>query len=248
MSTANATTSAAAGSLVLVSGWAHPAAVIEPLAVGLRGVCAQTRLLSLHDLPAADPAAALAEICVSLPPPLYLLGWSTGAMVVLETALRNPQIPARLVLLSACARFCNTEGYGCATPPAALRLLQRGLRRQPETALAAFFADSAKPATAAGDELAGSVAAALKPGIAGLLAGLDYLERTDLRPGLATFRLPSLVVHGAADCIVPAAAGVFLAASLPAGHLVTLPEHGHALPGHAAELAGTIKDFLHARH
>jgi pimeloyl-ACP methyl ester carboxylesterase len=52
----------------------------------------------------------------------------------------------------------------------------------------------------------------------------------DRRPGLATVRVPTLVVHGDADPLVRPAGGRATAAAVPGARLVTYPGMGHDFP------------------
>ncbi|MEV0565240.1 alpha/beta fold hydrolase [Dactylosporangium sp. NPDC050588] len=52
----------------------------------------------------------------------------------------------------------------------------------------------------------------------------------DRRPGLATVRVPTLVVHGAADPLIRVAGGRATAAAVPGARLVVHPGMGHDLP------------------
>ncbi len=50
------------------------------------------------------------------------------------------------------------------------------------------------------------------------------------KPALRTVRVPTLVVHGDADPLVPVEAGVDVAESIPGARLLRVPRMGHALP------------------
>jgi pimeloyl-ACP methyl ester carboxylesterase len=52
----------------------------------------------------------------------------------------------------------------------------------------------------------------------------------DRRPGLATVRVPTLVLHGEADIMVRPSGGRATAAAVPGARLVTYPGMGHDLP------------------
>jgi pimeloyl-ACP methyl ester carboxylesterase len=49
-------------------------------------------------------------------------------------------------------------------------------------------------------------------------------------PALANVKVPTLVIHGAADPLVPLAAGEDTARAVPSASLVTFPQMGHDLP------------------
>lgn len=55
----------------------------------------------------------------------------------------------------------------------------------------------------------------------------ESLYEVDLRPHLARATLPTLIIHGERDQIVPVGAAKELAAQLPNNQLIILPEAGH---------------------
>jgi len=78
-----------------------------------------------------------------------------------------------------------------------------------------------------------------------LAAGLDSLGHRDLRHALPILTMPTLVIHGAQDAIVPLACAEHLAAQMPSATLHTLPGAGHALPlTHGKKLAALIVPFV----
>ena len=67
----------------------------------------------------------------------------------------------------------------------------------------------------------------------------------DLRHALPHLTMPTLVIHGTRDAVVPFCCAEYLAARMPAATLHALPDAGHALPlTHASQLAEQIMAFL----
>ena len=66
------------------------------------------------------------------------------------------------------------------------------------------------------------------PGVARQLAAV--LASGSRKAALAGVRVPTLVIHGDADPLVPLACGVDTAESVPGARLVVIPGMGHALP------------------
>ena len=65
---------------------------------------------------------------------------------------------------------------------------------------------------------------------------------------LATLRVPSLVVHGTADPLLPLHNGISTAEAIPEAELLTLEEMGHDLPEiHWTELIARIKSLSNKR-
>jgi pimeloyl-ACP methyl ester carboxylesterase len=62
----------------------------------------------------------------------------------------------------------------------------------------------------------------------GLAVGIS--EPTDRRPLLAGVSLPTLVIHGTEDPILPYPHGQALADTIPGARLLTLEKAGHEMP------------------
>jgi len=245
--------------LLLLHGWSRASADLRPLAEALapraRVILPDLRghgrsppaALSL-DLLAADLAAVVAA---EAPGGLALLaGWSLGGQVALAALSAHPALRARvraLALLDATPRFTEGDGWPHGQPARAVEGLALRVRRQPGKAFARFLDDclAAGEAEALGAPRLAALHAAPHPDPAAALAGLEVLATADLRAGLGALALPTLVLHGEADGIVPVAAGRALAAALPSARLATLPGAGHApFLARQAEVAALLSGLL----
>lgn len=216
--------------LLMISGWAHPAEALRPLAAAVADF-ATPHLRAAH-----EPLPALAQ-------PPVLLGWSLGGLHALRAARAAPDRWLGLVLISATPRFCAAPDWAPGVAPARVRALKAGLRKNPEAALRQFFVDEARPAAPVAVEE--KIRAALAVGAAVLAEGLDELRHTDLRATAAHATPPALVLHGGADQIIPCAAGEWLAAQFVFNRFVPFADSGHDLPLRAPDqVAAEIKFFL----
>ena len=76
---------------------------------------------------------------------------------------------------------------------------------------------------------------------------LAILATGDRRPLLQTITVPTLVLHGADDPLVPLAAGIDTAANIAGSRLEVVPGMGHDFPpGLMAQLAGRIAEHCRA--
>jgi pimeloyl-[acyl-carrier protein] methyl ester esterase len=228
--------------VVLLHGWSLAAAVFDPLAAALsrahrvvapdlRGHGGSSAGLPFGlDALALDLEALLAHLELR---GAALLGWSLGGQVALA-ALGRPAVRARvdrLVLASATPRFTAGEGWPHAVPARTVEAIAQRVRRDPARAFARFFGGmfaegELDAAAAAGAEALRAAIPA--PDQAAALAGLQILAAADLRASAPGLDLPTLVLHGEADPICPAAAGRALAAAIPGARLVLFPGAGHA--------------------
>lgn len=75
---------------------------------------------------------------------------------------------------------------------------------------------------------------------------MTILRETDLRQQLTCLTQPTLVLHGALDALTPAAAGRWLAETLPNAQYVELARAAHAPHlSHSADVAAAIGGFAH---
>ncbi len=244
--------------VVLVSGWGFPGRALAPLADALAAPTAG--LVGLSDLwrpgsselwrPGAGPspyAAGLAARLAECGSRAAVLGWSMGGQVALETALAFPGRIARLVLIGTTARFQEGAGEPPGVPAARLRAMRLNLRRAPQAVLAEFYRrvyapDPAPPGTPSDRDPESA-----PPDPPALRLGLEYLADADGRAGLDRLCVPTLVLHGREDRVVPWQAGAWLARRIPSAGWHCVPAAGHALPLRPTPaLADAIRAFLGA--
>jgi len=70
-------------------------------------------------------------------------------------------------------------------------------------------------------------------------------DRPDATPLLATIRVPTLVVHGAEDALMPASAARAMAAAIPGARFAAIPGAGHLAPlERPGEVNAVLREFL----
>lgn len=176
---------------------------------------------------ALDPLA-LRQTFAKQTGPCTLVTWSLGALAALRLALDPPPCLRALVLLGATARLPADPRSGYpGVPPATLAAMRRRLRRDPSGLFAAFHALCASPLTPVPAETAAFVAGALAQDQELADRGLVALATLDLRDLAASVLLPTTLVHGEEDAVVPLAQARLLAAALPHATLVAVPGGGH---------------------
>jgi 2-succinyl-6-hydroxy-2,4-cyclohexadiene-1-carboxylate synthase len=225
--------------LVLIHGFAGTGRAWDPvlerlgperyraLAPDLRGHGAAAGVRPITFAACAQDVLALAD------GPLVLCGYSMGGRIALHAALAAPERIERLVLVA------TTAGIDDAG--------ERAGRRDADEELAAFaeqvtieqFADrwAAQPLFA---ETPSDAARIWREDLlrndprelAAVLRGVGTGAMEPLWDGLGALAMPATVVAGARDARF-VAAGERLAAGLPEGELVVVPEAGHGLPREA---------------
>jgi pimeloyl-[acyl-carrier protein] methyl ester esterase len=179
---------------------------------------------------------------------ICLLGWSLGGLVALELVERLGVRVHKLVLMSTTPCFVQREAWLAGQPAAQVKVLARQFKRDPLKTVESFFMQQFD-----GEDLDDVTLQAHKreildacpvPGKEAALGGLDTLLNADLT-GCTWQRVPSLVLHGECDTIIPPSAGRYLAQHLPDAQYVQLDKIGHApLISQPDYCARVIKDFL----
>lgn len=199
---------------------------LSALARGLRPALPYT----LDDM-AHDALALLDELGVQR---AHLAGRSMGGMVAQLMACHAPD---RIASLTSIMSSTGNPALPAAAPDV-MALLTAGDGLDPMTrklnfarriASPAWSFDEAEQRALFEEELRRSAAAGADAGAFGRqLAAL--VMAGDLRAQLATLRLPVLVIHGAADPLIPPACGEDTAASIAGAQLLMIGGMGHDLP------------------
>lgn len=170
----------------------------------------------------ADSIDAMADdILARAPDRFALAGSSLGGYVALAIARRVPERVARLALVSTSA-MPDTEANRAVRD----KMIAAALRDY-ERLIGAMLPGMVHPGALPG--LAGDLSAMLRR------AGPDNFARQqraaaarpDARPALAAIRVPTLVLAGEDDQIVPPARSIELADAIPGARLVLLGRCGH---------------------
>jgi pimeloyl-ACP methyl ester carboxylesterase len=173
----------------------------------------------------AETAIALAAALESAGRgPVSVLGHSMGGLIALHLASLAPDLVERLVLAAA----------PVAAPP-------RSVMRQ----LGGVLLSGARTDARSVGLVMATLAAA---GPVRMLAATHATLRADLAAEAARLAVPTLLLWGEADAIVPVETGRRLAEIIPDGRLVTIPAAGHQAMWDAPErFNAAVLSFLDAR-
>lgn len=197
----------------------------------------------LHTPTGASPldwnVCALNHADAGLPERFALVGSSFGSLVALTFALRHPERVSALVLVSPVASVRRVRRWALSLST---------LVRVPKP-----FAFGMAPIVASimgGVHLppegrAEIVREARRLTPVELLRRLKDILSTDRVPELGDCKVPTLVVHGARDLLVPLPAAVDVAERIPNAQLTVMPNASH-LPymSHPEAFNAAVEDFL----
>jgi pimeloyl-ACP methyl ester carboxylesterase len=170
----------------------------------------------------------------------HVLGISMGGMIAQELALKAPE---RLRSLTLGCTYPGGEGSSLADPADAQVLLEAMGSGNLETLFRAMYEINLSPGFRADEAnyapfkgMAGSVPARQ----ATVQLQLQAVVGHDAQARLAEIATPTLVIHGTADKMIPAANGELIASLIPGARLELLPDVGHMFwweqPERSAEL------------
>ncbi|MBS1189327.1 MAG: carboxylesterase BioH (pimeloyl-CoA synthesis) [Rhodocyclaceae bacterium] len=214
--------------LVFVPGWCLGRGPWQPTIDALGGTVAD--LPGYGEAPLIDDFHAAANaLAESLAPGSILCGWSLGAMLALAAASRAPEKVGKLVLVAGTASFVQREGWPDAMAPGVLAEFTAAVAADVEAMLPRFVGGFNR-----GDARAKAVTRELleradpRPTAVALATGLAWLRDVDLRPIAPAVAAPALILHGAADPLMPLPAAEALAALMPRARLEVFPASAHA--------------------
>ena len=211
-------------SVLIISGWAHGLDAIKPMGDALADqldvqLMTGSQVLKEQHIPDAD----------------FIVTGSMGGLLAMELL---PESCRKLVLVSSTAKFCAGEDYACGTHEKILKHMILMLRRNPEAVLQDFYRNTNYPNM-------NHTSRSVDEPLDSLVAGLEYLLSSDVRAKVPTIGIPTLLLHGNQDRIIPVAAAEWLNENLPDSRLKVFGDGGHTLPAHHfSEVMDEIKQFL----
>ena len=158
--------------------------------------------------------------------PVTFVGHSVSSMIAVLAAVREPELFARLVLLTPSPCYVDDDsyrgGFSAADIDELLESLESNYLGWSGTMAPVIMGNPERPEL--GEELTNSFCRT-DPGIAASFARATFLS--DNRADLARVTLPTLVVQCSRDAIAPLEVGEFVHAAIQGSELVTLDATGH---------------------
>jgi pimeloyl-ACP methyl ester carboxylesterase len=219
--------------LLLIMGLSHPSYMWHRsrpvLAKRFRTIALDNRGVGQSDAPpgvysialmASDAAAALDAAGSEN---AHVFGVSMGGMIAQEFALQYPNRVRSLIL------GCTAAGgpHAVQAEPEALQtLLRRDVTpEQAKEAIIPFIYDAATPRERIDEDMA--IRMKWYPTAQGYMGQLQGIFGWEAYSRIAQISVPTLVIHGETDRLVPAANARLIAERIPAAKLVVIPHASH---------------------
>ncbi|MCS7139838.1 MAG: alpha/beta hydrolase [Candidatus Nezhaarchaeota archaeon] len=175
-------------------------------------------------------------------PKANVLGFSMGGMIAQELVLNYPEKVKKLIL---CSTFCGTK-RGILPPPQPFPIddLEANPRRAAEFMAWTIFTEEFIRNNPQAFE--GMVQRILKAPISkkAFLQQFYAIMQFDTYDRLPQIRVPTLIIHGKKDILLPVENASILASTIPNAKLIILENSGHGLAEEMDELITSIINFL----
>jgi pimeloyl-ACP methyl ester carboxylesterase len=206
----------------------------DVIAYDHRGVGASTHLdgeITIVEM-AEDAAGLLEALGVEA---AHVVGFSMGGMIAQELALAHPE---RVLTLTLAGTYCGGEGSTSASPEVTQRLAEAMMSGDRARALRAGWEINVSPAYGA-DEQAWErfvqIADERAVAVPVVLAQLRACMAHDTKERLAGIELPTLVIHGSLDQMIPVENGRMIASLMDGSRLEIFDGVGHLFCWEAPE-------------
>jgi pimeloyl-ACP methyl ester carboxylesterase len=202
----------------------------------------------------ADDVAAILEHA-GIAEPVALVGFSMGGGEVARFLTKQgPQRVSKAVLISSVVPFmAKTDDNPHGVASTTFDEMTAGMKKDRAHFFKGFFKDffgvGALSSPVSDEVLADAQRQASLAGLKPTLAAAQAFATTDFRPDLASFTVPTLVIHGTSDKTVPIdATGRVVAAQVPGATLIEYDGSAHGLfASDKDRLNRDVLDFLTGR-
>jgi pimeloyl-ACP methyl ester carboxylesterase len=204
-----------------------------------RGVGASTRLegqVSIAQM-AEDAAGLLAALEIDS---AHVLGISMGGMIAQELALAHPE---RVRTLTLGCTYCGGEGSALTAAEVGQRLFEAMSSGDRKVALRVGWEVNVSPALADDEDAFAeflAIAERRAVAVAVVMAQAQAIAAHDTQARLPELEMPTLVIHGTEDQMLPVANGHLIASAIPDSRLEILDGVGHLFFWERPELSAEL--------
>jgi len=169
----------------------------------------------------------------------YIMGWSLGGARGIKFALDNSSNIAGIILVSSFPKFFKEDGFDGGLPRHLFKNLERRIKREAKSGLDFFY----RLITDEADWL--KLFLAYEVEVESVLEELKEIELLDIREELSKIEIPTLIIHGDKDKVVPIESGLYLKNNITNSKFKAFNGHGHApFIDKPEEFSKTVTDFV----
>lgn len=244
--------------LIMLHGWSMSAKAFSEIAASLSSHY-RIVLVDLpghgHSLPIDKPnLAGFSSVLTNwlsshLTESFVLLGWSLGGMLAMQMAFENKLPLSKLILISSTPKFTIASDWPFGMGYDSVQEMIQNLEQVFDGTLSRFFSLAFAGEKITPQRLRQIKGFALtsqpRPDHETALSLLKLFLNHDQRHQLANIKVPTLVLHGDSDKIIPVAAGKYLSDHLIDAEFVSFKGVGHApFWSRPAEVVSYLRDFI----
>lgn len=247
-------TTGAGKDVVLLHGWGFNSAVWYQVTQGL----VDDYRVTVIDLPGFGRSAGvkssydiddlIEQLIAVIPEGASLLGWSMGGLIAQGIALKYPAHLRQLILLGSNAQFMASASWPNAMKPAVLAGFIDELVKNFKRTLQVFLMLQAQGGDHARDtirQLKTQLYAHGDPDEVALRGGLLLLKNTSFVERLSNISVPTYLIGGRRDAMVPLAALETMANAIPNSELFVFEQAAHApFISHYDDFMTTLKNSI----
>ncbi len=238
--------------LVLLHGWGVNSAVWQPI---IENLSAHYRL-HLIDLPGFGDSRKLQDYSLdnvieqllpAIPDQAILCGWSLGGLIATQIATLYPEKIGKLIQVCASPKFVAEQNWP-GVESKVFDNFQLGLQKNSEKTLSRFIAIQAMGCESAKQDtllIKGLLREQPTADLAALVAGLDLLNKQDLRHQLQNVTVPCLAIFAEFDTLVPLQTAQQVQGLLPNIQVAVIKDSAHApFISKPSEFCKTMINFI----
>lgn len=204
--------------LIMLPGWGMEEGAFKPLIKPLSEAFNLSFIEWRDTKTLNDFEERVIDTIASIDGPIFLLGWSLGALVSLELISSYREKIKGFILIGATSRFTTDENYSFGWNPLIVERMKKQLQRNKEKTLISFYEamfSEAEKKEGFYHQFNATIQREFQgDDVFSLLIGLDYLLQKDVRVKLAQVKTPFLLIHGMEDKICPLEASTFIKENL----------------------------------
>jgi pimeloyl-ACP methyl ester carboxylesterase len=167
--------------------------------------------------------------------PLLVAGWSIGGMIAMELLARANyrNDKSLLVLISSSNNFTASSTERKESLERLISHVVQVISSPSKTVLKGFYqelVEEYKLFSSSGPDLIKLLQQTRHLSLKGLLNALKYLLHTDISQKASEISVPTLLIHGSHDLIIPTEHSKTLHRLIPDSKLEIIPDSGHMIP------------------